>query len=65
MSVQSFPGFSNDHHALIFLCDYLRLLTLGTSNAFELEGVMEAELETHHSEKHAISGAIAILGDSL
>ncbi len=62
---QSFPGFSNDHHALIFLCDYLRLLTLGTSNAFELEGVMEAELETHHSEKHAISGAIAVLGDSL
>lgn len=62
---QAFPRFAKEHHALVFLCDYLRLLTLGTSNSHEMEAVMDEELETHHKENHAISGAIAILGDSL
>ena len=29
-----YPKFSSDHHALEFMCDYLRMLTLGTSNPF-------------------------------
>jgi chemotaxis protein MotA len=62
---QSFPKFSKDHHALLFLCDYLRLLTLGTSNAYEMEAVMDAELEVHHGEMHAVSGAVTSLGDAL
>ncbi len=62
---QAFPKFASDHHSLIFLCDYLRLLTLGTSNSHELEAVMDAELEVHHEEMHAISGAVTILGDGL
>jgi len=60
-----FPGFAHDHHALEFMCDYLRMLTLGTSNAFEVEAIMDAELEIHHEETGAISGALATLGDSL
>lgn len=60
-----FPGLAGDHHALEFMCDYLRLLTLGTSNAFEVSDIMEAELDIHHAEKSAISGAMATLGDSL
>lgn len=62
---QAFPRFSKEHHALVFLCDYLRLLTLGTSNSHEMEAVMDEELETHHKENHAISGAVAVLGDGL
>ena len=62
---QAFPKFASDHHALVFLCDYLRLLTLGTSNSHELEAVMDAELEVHHGESHAIANAVATLGDSL
>jgi len=60
-----FPGFAADHHALEFMCDYLRLLTLGTSNAFEVSDIMEAELDVHHAETGAVSGAMATLGDSL
>ena len=61
---QQFPTFVKDHHAVEFLCDYLRLLTLGTSNSHELEAVMDEELEIHHSEQHAISGALQTLADS-
>lgn len=60
-----FPGFAHDHHALEFMCDYLRMLTLGTSNPHEVEAIMDTELEIHHEESHAIAGAISTLGDSL
>ncbi|MCR4377377.1 MAG: flagellar motor stator protein MotA [Rhodospirillales bacterium] len=60
-----FPSFSADHHALEFMCDYLRLLTLGTSNAHEVESIMDAELEIHHNEGHAVASALSTLGDSL
>lgn len=61
----NYPGFAKNHHAVEFLCDYLRLLTLGTSNAHEVEAVMEAELELHHAEGHAISGALQTVADAL
>ena len=61
---QQYPTFANDHHAIVFLCDYLRLLTLGTSNSHEMEAVMDEELEIHHAEQHAVSGALQTLADS-
>ncbi|MFH1803476.1 MAG: flagellar motor stator protein MotA [Pseudomonadota bacterium] len=61
----NFPGVTKDHHALEFLCDYLRLLTLGTSNSYELEAVIDQELEAHHEEEHMVSDAIQTIGDAL
>jgi len=61
----NFPKFQSDHHAVDFFCDYLRLLTLGASNPHELEAVMDEELEVHHNELHAISGAYQVFGDSV
>lgn len=60
---QEFPTFAKDHHALEFVCDYLRLLTLGTKNAHEVEAIMEQELEVHHGELHAVSGALHTMAD--
>ncbi|MBL4693059.1 MAG: flagellar motor stator protein MotA [Magnetovibrio sp.] len=60
-----FPGFAGDHHALEFMCDYLRMLTLGTSNAYEVDDIMSAELDGHHEELHSISAAVGNLGESL
>lgn len=62
---QRFPGFMNDHHTLEFLCDYLRLLTLGTNNSHEVETIIDAEIEAHHHELHARSGAVTNIGDAL
>ena len=62
---QNFPTFTRDHHAVEFVCDYLRLLTLGTGNPHEFEAVIEADLEVHHAEKHAIAGALQGVADGL
>lgn len=60
-----FPKFQGDHHAMEFLCDYLRLMTLGTENPNEVETLMDSELETHHQELHGASHAIQTMADGM
>lgn len=59
----SFPTFAADHHAVEFMCDYLRMITLGTENAHELETLMDEELETHHQEQEQLVNALQALAD--
>lgn len=46
----NFPTFASNHHALTFLCDYLRIVSLGNDNPHELEALMDEDIETleHH-----------------
>lgn len=60
---QRFPAVMADHHALEFLRDYLRLVTLGTENPHEVEALMDEELETHHQENERMVAAIQALAD--
>ncbi|MEM9684219.1 MAG: motility-associated protein, partial [Pseudomonadota bacterium] len=60
----NYPSFMANHHAQEFLCDYLRLMTLGTDNPHELEGLMDQELETHHTEDHRLSHALQNLAEA-
>ncbi|MCS3802689.1 MULTISPECIES: flagellar motor stator protein MotA [Chromobacterium] len=60
-----FTTVSNDHHVMKFLTDYLRMMVSGSLNAFEIENLMDIELETHHHEAHAPIAAINRLGDAL
>jgi chemotaxis protein MotA len=62
---QQFPKFLADHHAVTFLTDYLRLLTLGTDKSHELEALIDEEIETHHAEQHQISGAFQNVADGM
>ena len=62
---QKYPTFLADEHAVTFLCDYLRLLTLGTDNHHEMETLMDEDLETHRTEHHAISGSISAVADAM
>ena len=48
-----FPSFQHNHHALVFMCDYLRIISLGNENPHELEALMDEEIETiEHHEGH-------------
>ena len=62
---QQFPNFTTDKTALTFLCDYLRMMTLGTDNPHEVEALMDEELETHHAETQQVSNAIAHMADGM
>jgi chemotaxis protein MotA len=60
----NFPKFQHDHHAIDFFCDYL-LLTLGASNAHEIESIMDQELDVHHHEKLMVSSAMRSIGEAI
>lgn len=45
-----YPTVVSDHHVVEFLTDYLRLMVGGNLNAFEIENLMDNEIETHHEE---------------
>ncbi|WP_018152051.1 flagellar motor stator protein MotA [Leeia oryzae] len=60
-----YPKILHDHHLIDFITDYLRLMVGGNLNAFEIENLMDNEIETHHHEGAIPSGAIAKLGDAL
>ncbi len=62
---QKFPKFAADHHAMTFICDYLRLLTLGSDNPHEMEALIDEELATHHEEKNQIASAINTMADGM
>lgn len=49
----AFPSFQHNHHALVFLCDYLRIISLGNENPHHIEALMDEEIETiEHHEGH-------------
>lgn len=60
---ERFPKLAADHHAIEFMCDYLRMLTLGTKNVHGIEALMDEELETHHQERDRLVSAIQALAD--
>jgi chemotaxis protein MotA len=62
---QRFPRFQADHHAVTFLCDYLRLITLGTDNHHEMETLMDEDIETAQAEEHAVVSAVQTTADGL
>lgn len=60
-----YPKILHDHHLIEFICDYLRLMVSGNMDAFQVENLMDNELETHHMEGHVPAHCIARLGDAL
>jgi len=60
-----YPTVTSDHHVVEFLTDYLRLMVGGNLNAFEIENLMDNEIETHHEECEIPIHAISKMADAL
>ncbi len=60
-----YPRFLADHHALQFVCDTLRMATTGGAAPFDLDQMMEADLEVHHQVKNLPVAALSTMADSL
>jgi len=60
-----YPKVLADHHVIEFMTDYLRLMVGGNLNAFEIENLMDNEIETHHHEGEIPVQCVAKLGDGL
>ena len=62
---QKYPRILKNHHAVEFVSDYMRLVVSGSMNSFELDNLMDVELETHHHEVAEPGHAVQRVADAL
>ena len=60
-----YPAVLSDHHIIEFMTDYLRLMVSGNMDAFQIENLMDNEIETHHAEGEVPVHCLAKLGDGM
>ena len=60
-----FPKFLANHHAVDFFTDSVRMIIMGGVSPFDLESMMDVDLEVHHHESLKPAQAIAKVGDAL
>lgn len=60
-----YPGILADHHIVEFITDYLRLMVSGNMDAFQIENLMDNEIETHHHEGEVPVHCVAKVSDGL
>ncbi|WP_380177550.1 flagellar motor stator protein MotA [Kalamiella sp. sgz302252] len=61
----NYPRILADKRLVDFITDYLRLMVSGNMNAFEIEALMDEEIETYEHECEVPATAIGTVGDSL
>jgi chemotaxis protein MotA len=60
-----FPRILQDHFAVDFICDTLRMMTMNLEDPHQVEDAMEKQLEKHHHEVLAPADALQTLADAL
>ncbi len=62
---KQFPAFHANHHARTFLCDYLRIISLGNDDPNNLETLIDQEIETIATEKRHPGHAVQTMADGI
>ena len=59
------PAFLKDHHVRDFVCDTLRMAVTGGIKPFDMDQMMEADMEVHHRGATQPIAALSTMADSL
>ena len=62
---KNYPQFLGDHHACDFVCDTLRMAITGGVEPFDMDQMMELDMEVHHHEASLPIGALSTMADAL
>jgi chemotaxis protein MotA len=62
---KNYPEFLNDHHACDFVCDTLRMAITGGVEPFDMDQMMELDMEVHHHEATLPVNALTTMADAL
>jgi chemotaxis protein MotA len=60
-----YPVFLNDHHARDFVCDTMRMAITGGVSAFDVDQMMELDMDVHHHTANQPSQALTTMADAL
>jgi chemotaxis protein MotA len=62
---KNYPEFLNDHHARDFVCDTLRMAITGGVEPFDMDQMMELDMEVHHHQATEPVSALTTMADAL
>ena len=62
---KQYPEFLNDHHARDFVCDTLRTAITGGVEPFDMDQMMELDMEVHHNGAMQPVNALTTVADAL
>jgi chemotaxis protein MotA len=62
---KNYPEFLNDHHARDFVCDTLRMAITGGVEPFDMDQMMELDMEVHHHASTQPVDALTTVADAL
>jgi len=62
---KNYPEFVNDHHACDFVCDTLRMAITGGVEPFDMDQMMELDMEVHHHDAVQPVSALTTMADAL
>lgn len=62
---KNYPHFLADMHSLTFVCDTLRMAITGGVEPFDMDQMMELDMEVHHHEATQPVSALTTVADSL
>lgn len=62
---KNYPDFLHDHHSCDFVCDTLRMAITGGVEPFDMDQMMELDMEVHHHEATQPIAALSTVADSL
>ena len=60
-----YPKFLKDHHALDFVCDTIRMAASGGVEPFDVDQMMELDMDVHHHGAQLPTAALSTMADSL
>jgi chemotaxis protein MotA len=62
---KNYPEFLSDHHARDFVCDTLRTAITGGVEPFDMDQMMELDMEVHHHDAMQPVDALTTVADAL
>jgi chemotaxis protein MotA len=62
---KNYPDFLKDHHARDFVCDTLRMAITGGVEPFDMDQMMELDMEVHHHNETQPVSALTTMADAL
>jgi chemotaxis protein MotA len=62
---KKYPTVLKHHHAITFLCDSLRLVLVGSVPPYDLEALMDSDIDVHHEQEHMPVSALQKVSDAL
>jgi chemotaxis protein MotA len=61
----NYKDFVKDHHAVAFVCDTMRMAVSGGVEVFDLDQMLDADMEVHHHEASEPVAALSTMADAL